>query len=104
MDERKAFGVITAAGKRIGEAARAGNASPLERARGAPDVASLVALLREASGLPAPVVDAFAEWAATQPFAKLRAQFVLQAKMHAAGGAPAPGHEAGRGNVKGKSG
>lgn len=102
VDEKKAFGVVTAAGKRIGEAARDGDASALDAVRAAQDASALVAVLREKSGLPGGLLDAFAEWAASQPFAKLRAQVVLQSKMHAEGKRPAPGHEAGRGSVSGK--
>lgn len=102
MDDRKAFGVMSAVGKRLGEAARDGNAGPLDALRSAPDAPALVALVREASGLPGPLVDEFAAWAAGQPFAKVRAQMLLQAKMHAEGKRPAPGHEAGRGTVTGK--
>ena len=98
-DAKKAYGMVSAVGTRLGEKAKTDPAI-LDAVRATPDAPSFRALVRAhvAGTLPDAVLDAFLDGAVTEAdWLQWRARLLLQAKMTAQGGKPAPGHEAGRG-------
>lgn len=99
METKKAYGVVTALGTKLGERART-DETLLGRIRQAPDPAAFRALVEsEAAGLvPAAVVALFFDEVVTAAdWVQWRARLLLQAKLARDGGKPAPGHEAGKG-------
>lgn len=99
MATKKAYGIVTALGTRLGERART-EPDLDKRLRAAPDRAAFEALVREAAAgrVPDALLDAFAREVLTDAdWAQWRARLLLQLKMTRDGGKPAPGHEAGRG-------
>lgn len=103
MDDRKAYGVISALGKAIGERARAGDVAALEALRATWDRESFGLFLEALqTSLPPALVADFVATVTDETWSKTKAKIVLQAKMVAEGGAPAPGHEAKGGGVKGR--
>lgn len=99
MDAKKAYGIVTALGTKLGERAR--SEPDLDRdLRAAADLAAFRALVREKSeGLAPPaIVGLFLDEVLTDADWTLwRARLLLQLKMVRDGGKPAAGHEAGRG-------
>lgn len=99
MEPKKAYGIVTALGTKLGERAR--EEPELDRAlRSAPDLAAFGALLREKTAglLPPALVDQFlGDVVKPDDWVQWRARLLLQLKLVRDGGAPAPGHEAGRG-------
>jgi hypothetical protein len=98
MEPKKAYGLVTALGTRLGERAREEAGLP-EEIRAAPDVDAFRAVVRaKAEGrLPPAVLDAFlGEVVTAQDWILWRSRLLLQVKMVRDGGKPAPGHEAGR--------
>ena len=99
MEQKKAFGLVTALGTKLGEKAR-GDATVLDRLKAAGDPAAFRAEVRAlAEGLvPDALLKAFAEEVVTDAdWLQWRSRLVLQLKMVRDGAKPAPGHEAGRG-------
>lgn len=95
MELKKAYGLVTAVGTKLGEKARE-DATVVECLRGAGDADAFritVRLLAE-DLLPAAVLRAFLEDVVDdEGWEKWRARLVLQVKMVRDGGKPAPGHE-----------
>lgn len=99
METKKAYGVVTALGTKLGERAKTDEAL-LARIRAAPDLAAFRALVtQEAAGLvpDALVSTFFAEVVKEGDWPQWRARLLLQMKLVREGGKPAPGHESGRG-------
>lgn len=99
MDIKKAFGVVTALGTKLGEKARE-DATIVDRLKAAPDAAAFRGEVRAlADGLvPDALVRTFTEDVVKdEDWVQWRSRLVLQLKMVRDGGKPAPGHEAGRG-------
>lgn len=104
MEPKKAYGLVTALGTKLGERARADPGLDQD-IRAAPDVEAFRALVRaKADGLvPPAVLEAFlGEVVTPDEWVLWRARLLLQLKMVRDGGRPAPGHEAGRGVAKGR--
>lgn len=98
-ETRKAYGLVSAVGARLGERARDAP-DILARIRGAPDVGAFRASVREhvAGRLPDAVLAQFLDEVVTDAdWTQWRARLLLQAKMTRDNAKPAPGHEAGRG-------
>lgn len=98
VDVRKAYGMVTALGTKLGERAKEEPAL-VAQLRSAPDLGTFRALVREKSQgrLPWAVVDGFLDEVVTEAdWVQWRARLLLQMKMVASGGKPAPGHEAGK--------
>jgi hypothetical protein len=98
MEAKKAFGLVTALGTRLGERARDEPDLPTEL-RAAPDVEAFRAIVRQkAEGrVPPAVLDAFlGEVVTAEDWVLWRSRLLLQLKMVREGGRPAPGHEAGK--------
>lgn len=99
MDVKKAYGIVTALGTKLGERAR--DEPGLDRElRAAPDLEAFGALVREkATGIAPPmIVDAFLQDVVTpDDWVQWRSRLLLQLKLVRDGGKPAAGHEAGRG-------
>lgn len=103
METKKAYGVVTALGTKLGEKARE-TPDLVDRVRGTPDRASFGALLlAESDGLvPPALVRTFLDEVVTDAdWVQWRSRLLLQMKLTRDGGKPAPGHEAGRGVRKG---
>ena len=103
MEAKKAYGVVTALGTKLGEKARGAPDLP-DRIRATADRAAFAALLRaESEGLvPAALVASFLDEVVTDAdWLQWRARLLLQLKLVRDGGKPAPGHEAGKGVRKG---
>lgn len=99
METKKAYGIVTALGTKLGERAREDPAL-LDRIRATTTLEDLRALVRtSAQGLvPDVLVASFAdEVLTTADWVQWRSRLLLQAKLVRDGGRPAPGHEAGRG-------
>lgn len=99
MEPKKAYGVVTAIGAKLGEKAR-GDPSLLERIRAAASAQELRAIVRTiAQGLvPEALLAQFAEEIVTEAeWVQWRSRLLLQMKLTATGKDRAPGHEAGRG-------
>lgn len=99
MEQKKAYGVVTALGTKLGEKAR-GATDLLERIRATADRAAFADLVRvESEGLvPAALVGTFLDEVVTDAdWVQWRARLLLQMKLARDGGKPAPGHESGRG-------
>lgn len=97
MDTRKAYGMVTAIGTKLGERARTDADLPT-RLRETPDLDAFRSQVRaEARNLlPPTLLDAFlAEVLTEADWVQWRARLLLQLKMVRDGGKPAPGHEAG---------
>lgn len=95
MDLRKLYGVVSALGKRLGDAEREGG-DVLPKLRAAESREALVAAIREAeTGLPEKMLDGFFDALTEENWSQWKARIVLQTKMVATGEKPAPGHEAG---------
>lgn len=98
MEAKKAYGLVTALGTKLGERAR-DEPALLADLRATPDVEAFRALVRaKAEGRVPPVVlDAFlGEVVTAEDWVVWRSRLLLHAKMAREGGKPAPGHEAGR--------
>lgn len=98
METKKAFGLVTALGTKLGERAR-GEPALLDELRATTEAAGFRALVREkAEGLvpPALVATFLDEVVREEDWLLWRSRLLLQAKMVREGGKPAPGHEAGR--------
>ena len=99
LEAKKAYGVVTALGTKLGERARV-EPDLLERVRGTADVDAFRALVRSASqGLvPDTLVASFLDEVVTPAeWVQWRSRLLLQMKLAREGGRRAPGHEAGRG-------
>lgn len=99
METKKAYGLVTALGTKLGERAR-GDATVVERVKGAGDADAFRLTVRLlAEGLvPEALTKTFVEEVVRdEDWEKWRARLVLQMKMVRDGGKPAPGHEAGKG-------
>lgn len=99
METKRAYGIVTALGTKLGERARTEPAI-LDEIRGAPTLEAFHALMRmRAQGLvPEAVLAAFLDEVLTPAdWIQWRARVLLQAKLVRDGGKPAPGHEKGRG-------
>jgi len=99
MDAKKAYGLVTALGTKLGERAR-DDPAVVERLKAAGDAAAFRAEVRAlADGLvPDLLLRQFVDdVVADADWLQWRSRLVLQAKMVRDGGRPAPGHEAGRG-------
>lgn len=101
MEAKRAFGLVTALGTRLGERARQ-EPDLLDELRAAPDAASFRSLVRQkADGLvPPALLESFCgEVVTDHDWQAWRSRLLLQAKMVRDGGKPAPGHEAQRGGT-----
>ena len=99
METKKAYGVVTALGTKLGERAKE-DETLLARVRAAPDRAAFRALIAtEAAGrVPDALVASFFDEVVTDAdWTQWRARLLLQMKLTREGGKPAPGHEAGKG-------
>lgn len=99
METKKAYGVVTALGTKLGERAKEDDAL-LARVRAAPDVSAFRAIVEhESAGLvPNALVTSFLSEVVTEAdWVQWRARLLLQMKLTREGGKPAPGHEAGKG-------
>lgn len=99
MDTKKAFGLVTALGTKLGERAR-DEPDLLADIRATPDAEAFRDLVRRKSeGLvPPALVETFTRDVVTEDdWLQWRSRLLLQAKMVRDGGRPAPGHEKGRG-------
>lgn len=99
MEPKKAFGLVTALGTKLGERAR-DEPDLLSDVRATPDADAFRDLVRrKTEGLvPPTLVDAFTrEVVADADWQQWRSRLLLQAKMVRDGGKPMPGHEKGRG-------
>ena len=98
-DAKKAYGLVSAVGTRVGERAREEPAL-LDAIRAAPDITAFRSLVRGAVGdrLPDAVLASFLDAAVTDAdWTQWRARLLLQAKMTRDGGTRAAGHEQGKG-------
>lgn len=98
-EAKKAYGIVSAVGTRIGEKARESPAI-LDEIRAAPDIEAFRAAVRaHAEGrLPEAVLAQFLQQVVQDAdWTQWRARLLVQAKLTREGGKPAPGHEAGRG-------
>jgi len=99
METKKAYGVVTALGTKLGEKARA-EPDLVDRVRATADIAAFRDIIRVSSeGLvPAALVATFlAEVVSDADWVQWRSRLLLQMKLARDGGKPAPGHESGRG-------
>ena len=99
MEAKKAFGLVTALGTKLGEKARTDGAI-VDRLKATTDAASFRSEVRAlAAGLvPDALLRAFTDEVVTDAdWLQWRSRLVLQLKMVRDGGKPAPGHEAGKG-------
>lgn len=99
MDAKKAYGIVTALGTKLGERARHEPAI-LDALRATKDLAAFRALTAELveGRLPTGLVEGFFTDVVTEAdWVQWRARLLLQAKLVRDGGRPAPGHEGGRG-------
>lgn len=99
METKKAYGVVTAIGSKLGERAKS-DETLLQGLRATSDITAFRALVRSAADgiLPAPLVESFLSEVVTEAdWVQWRARLVIQIKLTKEGGKPAPGHEAGRG-------
>lgn len=99
METKKAYGIVTALGTKLGERARS-EAEILDRIRAAPDIAAFRALVQElASGLvpPALVASFLTDVLTEADWVQWRSRLLLQMKLTRDGKARVPGHETGRG-------
>jgi hypothetical protein len=97
-DAKKAYGLVSALGTKLGERAR-GEPGLVDALRATPDLAAFRALVTEkAAGLLPPVIlDGFFAVVTEQDWLQWRSRLILQVKLTRDGGKPAAGHEAGRG-------
>lgn len=99
IEAKKAFGIVTALGTKLGERAR--TTPGIDAAlRDAPDLDAFRAVVRQyAEGaVPLAVLAAFLNEVLDEAEWRLwRSRLILQLKMVRDGGKPAPGHEKGRG-------
>ena len=99
METKKAYGVVTALGTKLGEKART-DTDLVDRVRGTPDIAAFREIVRASSeGLvPAALVATFLDDVVSEAdWVQWRSRLLLQMKLARDGGKPAPGHESGRG-------
>lgn len=99
METKKAYGVVTAMGAKLGERAKT-DAGLLDRIRATPDREAFQAIVRaSAEGLvPPALVSTFLDDVLTpEEWILWRSRLLIQMKLTRDGGKPAPGHEAGRG-------
>lgn len=99
METKKAYGIVTALGTKLGEHAR--DEPTLDKElRGAPDIDAFRALVAaKAEGrAPEAIIRLFLDDVLTpEDWVQWRARLLLQLKLVRDGGKPAPGHETGRG-------
>lgn len=99
MDVKRAYGIVTAIGTKLGERAR--DEPHLDAVlRATPDAAAFRAKVRElAAGLvPDALLAQFVDEVVTDAdWQAWRSRLLLQLKMVRDGGKPAPGHEKGKG-------
>lgn len=99
METKKAYGIVTALGTKLGERART-QVDLLDRLRATPDVDSFRAMVRDAAAglLPGALIAAFTDEVVTPAdWVQWRSRLLIQMKLAREGGKPAPGHEQGRG-------
>lgn len=99
METKKAYGVVTAVGAKLGERARTDDAL-MSTLRAAPDLETFRAQVRSATSglLPVSLVESFLNDVLTDAdWVQWRARLLIQMRLTKEGGKPAPGHEAGRG-------
>jgi hypothetical protein len=97
-DAKKAYGLVSAIGTKLGERAR-DEPALVDALRAAPDAPAFRALVREkAEGrVPPAVLDGFLAVVRDDDWLPWRSRLLLQVKLVRDGGRPAPGHEAGKG-------
>lgn len=103
METKKAYGIVTALGTKLGEKAKADPAL-LERVRATTSADELRAIVRTiAQGLlPEALIVTFTDDVVTPAdWLQWRSRLLLQMKLTAEGKARAPGHETGKGVRKG---
>lgn len=103
MDAKKAYGLVTALGTKLGEKAR-GDATLVDRLKATSDAAAFRQEVRAlaAGALPDALLAAFVDDVVQDDdWLQWRSRLVLQVKMVRDGGRPAPGHEAGKGVKRG---
>lgn len=99
METKKAYGIVTAIGTKLGEKARA-EKDLLDRIRATNDIDSFRTVVRAAAEglLPPAVLSGFLEEVATPTdWIQWRSRLLIQMKLARDGGKPAPGHEQGKG-------
>lgn len=99
METKKAYGLVSAVGTKLGERAKA-EPDLVALVRATPDMAAFRAVVREkAEGLlPSAVLASFLDEVVTEAdWLQWRSRLLLQMKLVRDGGKPAPGHEKGRG-------
>ncbi|MEA3201364.1 MAG: hypothetical protein QOE90_2792 [Thermoplasmata archaeon] len=98
QDAKKAYGLVTAVGTKLGERARS-EPDLIEALRAAPDLDAFRALVRQSSeGLLAPaLVESYLALTTEADWKQWRSRLLLQAKLVRDGGERAPGHEHGKG-------
>lgn len=99
MDTRKAYGVVTAIGAKLGERAR-DEPDLVAALRATPDIEAFRALVREKADARAPaalVAQFLDDIISPDDWVQWKSRLLLQVKLTRDGGKPAPGHEAGRG-------
>lgn len=99
METKKAYGIVTALGTKLGERARSEPAL-VGALRQTPDIAAFRSLVHELTVglLPTTLVTTFCDEVLTDAdWTQWRARLLLQTKLIRDGGKPAPGHEKGKG-------
>ena len=99
METKKAYGIVTALGTKIGERAKT-EPDVIATLRGAPDIDAFRTAVRGAAAglLPDALVATFCnDVLADADWVQWRSRLLLQAKLIRDGGKPAPGHESGKG-------
>jgi len=98
QDAKKAYGLVTAVGTKLGERARS-ESGLLDALRAAPDLTAFAGLVRaRCEGALAPaLVESYLALLTEADWRQWRSRLILQAKLARDGGKPAPGHEQGRG-------
>ena len=97
-DAKKAYGIVTALGTKLGERAR-GEPTLMDDVRATQGPAALLDLVRaKTEGLvPQALVEQFAAMVSEKDWLVWRSRLLLQMRMARDGGKPAPGHEQGKG-------
>lgn len=98
-EAKKAYGIVSAIGTKLGEKAR-DEPTLIEEIRATPTIEDFRARVRHHAGgrVPDTLLAQFLDSVVTDAdWVQWRARLLLQAKLIREGGKPAPGHEAGRG-------